>query len=95
MVGAAQSAQVPAAVELPAPVRIDIDALGVSVPVVPVGIQDDGQLEIPDETQVGWYSLGASPDSPERPSSPGTSTGTASTVRSSASANSTRERSSR
>ena len=47
--------------EPPAPVRLTIDALGVDVPVRPVGVEPDGQLEIPDETEVGWYRLGASP----------------------------------
>ena len=32
-----------------------------SSPVVGVGVQGDGQLEVPDETHVGWYRLGASP----------------------------------
>ena len=41
--------------------RLTIDALGVDVPVRPVGVEPDGQLEIPDETEVGWYRLGASP----------------------------------
>jgi sortase (surface protein transpeptidase) len=27
-------------------------------------VQADGQLEIPDETQVGWYELGARPGEP-------------------------------
>lgn len=61
MVGAAQTVEVPATVDLPEPVRIEISALGVSAPVAPVGVQADGQLEIPDETQVGWYQLGAKP----------------------------------
>ena len=64
LVGAAQSVEVPAAPVLPAPVRIDIPALGIAVSVVPVSVQEDGQLQIPDETQVGWYELGASPGEP-------------------------------
>ena len=64
VLGEAQSAEVQPVPELPAPVRIDIEALRVDVPVVPVGVQDDGQLEIPDETEVGWYQLGASPGEP-------------------------------
>ena len=64
MLGEAQSAEVQPVAELPAPARIDIDALQVDVPVVPVGVQDDGQLEIPDETEVGWYELGARPGEP-------------------------------
>ena len=26
-----------------------------------VGLEDNGELEIPDETEIGWYELGASP----------------------------------
>jgi sortase (surface protein transpeptidase) len=64
LVGATQSVEVSAATELPAPVRIDVAALDLSVPITPVGVQDDGELQIPDETQVGWYQLGASPGEP-------------------------------
>jgi sortase (surface protein transpeptidase) len=30
-------------------------------PVRAIGLEPDGQLEIPDETEVGWYRLGSSP----------------------------------
>lgn len=43
------------------PTRIAIDDLYIDVPVRPVGLEDDGQLEIPDETEVGWYRYGAVP----------------------------------
>jgi len=46
------------------PVRVRIDALAVDVDVRAVGLEDDGQLEIPDETEVGWYRLGAAPGEP-------------------------------
>jgi hypothetical protein len=46
------------------PVRLRIDALSVDVPVRAVGLEHDGQLEIPDETEVGWYRLGATPGAP-------------------------------
>ena len=36
--------------------RSDVD-----VPVRAVGVTPDGQLEIPDETEVGWYRPGSSP----------------------------------
>ncbi|MET0459666.1 MAG: class F sortase [Ilumatobacteraceae bacterium] len=45
----------------PAPVSIAIPAIGVDVPIRSVGLEPDGQLEIPDETEVGWYGLGSSP----------------------------------
>jgi hypothetical protein len=44
------------------PVRIRIDALEVDVPVVPVGLQDDGGMEIPDDAhEIGWYHPGVRP----------------------------------
>ena len=46
------------------PVRIRIDSLAVDVDVRAVGLENDGQLEIPDETEVGWYRLGAAPGEP-------------------------------
>lgn len=30
-------------------------------PVRAVGLEDDGQLEVPDETEIGWYRYGSSP----------------------------------
>ena len=36
----------------------DIDVLH---PVRDVGLEDDGELEVPDETEIGWYRYGASP----------------------------------
>lgn len=43
------------------PSRLRIGALSVDVPVRAVGLELDGQLEIPDETEAGWYRLGSSP----------------------------------
>lgn len=36
----------------------DIDVLH---PVRAAGLDDDGELEVPDETEIGWYRYGASP----------------------------------
>lgn len=44
-----------------APAELWIGDLALWAPIVPVGFQPDGQLEIPDETHVGWYRFGASP----------------------------------
>ena len=44
--------------------HLRIDALGVDDPVQAVGVAADGQLEVPDETHVGWYRLGSSPGEP-------------------------------
>ena len=47
------------------PLRVVIPDLGVDTSVVPVGVQDDGELEIPrDVDTVGWYRFGALPGAP-------------------------------
>ena len=47
----------------PAPVSLSITALAVDLPVDPVGIQADGQMEIPPLAErAGWYRFGAAPD---------------------------------
>ncbi|WP_395639175.1 class F sortase [Pseudolysinimonas sp.] len=44
------------------PVSVDVPAAGVSVPVVPVGLEADGYMELPDEVTVaGWYRFGPDP----------------------------------
>lgn len=43
------------------PTRLVISGIGVDVPVRDIGLEPDGQLEIPDETEVGWYRLGSAP----------------------------------
>jgi len=35
-----------------------------SYPIRPIGLEDDGQLEIPDETEIGWYRYGATAGAP-------------------------------
>ncbi len=49
----------------PRPVRLQIDTLDVAeFPVRAVGLQLDGQLEVPDETEIGWYRYGATAGQP-------------------------------
>jgi hypothetical protein len=56
-VAVAASAPAPAA-----PVRVALPALGVDASIVPVGVEADGQLEIPkDVSTVGWYRFGPAP----------------------------------
>ncbi len=44
------------------PVALSVPALGVSAEVVPVGVRDDGAMEIPrDGARVGWYRWGPEP----------------------------------
>lgn len=41
------------------PVRLVYEALGIDMPVVPVGVADDGQMEVrPDALEAGWYRFG-------------------------------------
>ncbi|MBJ7452589.1 MAG: class F sortase, partial [Blastococcus sp.] len=47
---------------VPAPARISAPSLGVDAPIDPVGIDPDGQMELPDDvSRVGWYRFGPEP----------------------------------
>jgi hypothetical protein len=46
------------------PIAVVIDDVSLWAPIRPVGLEPDGQMEIPDETEVGWYRYGASPGRP-------------------------------
>ncbi|WP_409332770.1 class F sortase [Trujillonella humicola] len=49
----------------PAPVRLAVPGLGVDAPLDPVGVADDGQMELPaDVSRVGWYRFGPAPGAP-------------------------------
>lgn len=43
------------------PRSVTIDDLELWGPVRAVGLEEDGQLEVPDETEIGWYRYGSSP----------------------------------
>lgn len=43
------------------PRSVTIDDIELWGPVRAVGLEDDGQLEVPDETEIGWYRYGSSP----------------------------------
>lgn len=46
----------------PVPVGVSIDgAQVVDAPVVPVGVLENGEMEIPGRTEVGWYRYGSTP----------------------------------
>lgn len=48
------------------PVSLAVPALGITVPVDPVGVQPDGQMEIPPLVErAGWYRFGSSPGDPD------------------------------
>lgn len=53
-----------ASVERTSPLAIRIADLELDSPVRAVGIEDDGELEVPDETEVGWYQYGSAPGLP-------------------------------
>ena len=49
----------------PRPVGLQMQSIDVSrFPVRPVGLESDGQMEIPDETEIGWYQYGATAGQP-------------------------------
>lgn len=55
----------PERVELAAPVGIRVGGIDIEAPVVAVGVEDDGQMEIPsDVDEIGWYTFGPSPGEP-------------------------------
>ncbi len=49
----------------PPPVRVSLPVIGVrDAVVVDVGVQRNGELEVPAATEVGWYRFGARPGGP-------------------------------
>lgn len=44
-----------------APVALRIPALGIDAPVRPVGVEPDGEMEVPAASDVGWYRFGPTP----------------------------------
>ncbi|SMH47369.1 Sortase family protein [Rathayibacter oskolensis] len=49
-----------------APTRIAVDGLPVDMPLEPVGVADDGTMElVPDTDVAGWYRFGAGLDEPD------------------------------
>lgn len=59
-------AALPKAEAVVPPTALAIDALGIALPVESVGVQADGQMEIPAAAEIaGWYKFGAAPGDPE------------------------------
>lgn len=60
------TATLPPAEQVVPPTGLSIDALGISLPVESVGVQADGQMEIPPAAEIaGWYRFGAAPGDAE------------------------------
>lgn len=48
----------------PAPLRLEVAAVGIDAAVVPVGIDPDGLMTVPEDVRtVGWYRWGGAPSS--------------------------------
>ena len=48
--------------ELPAPLSISIKSIDIkNAPIAGVGVEDNGEMEVPGISDVGWYSFGAHP----------------------------------
>jgi hypothetical protein len=61
----APATQAPAA-QVPAPVRVVVGGSPIDMPVVPVGIEDNGAMVLPDNhVELGWYRYGPAPGAPE------------------------------
>lgn len=60
------AATLPPAEDVVPPTALAIDALGIALPVESVGVQADGQMEIPPAAEIaGWYRFGAAPGDAE------------------------------
>jgi len=65
LVGPRYSAIPPDVEPRPRPTRVQISSVDVArFPVRDVGLEPDGQFEVPDETEIGWYRYGATAGQP-------------------------------
>lgn len=63
--GPRQSALTEIVTPRPRPVGLQMQTIDVArFPVRAVGLEPDGQMEIPDETEIGWYQYGATAGQP-------------------------------
>jgi sortase (surface protein transpeptidase) len=60
-VAAAPAIKTVASLSHSTPTSLSISSIGVSAPVVSVGQNSDGSIEVPGPNDVGWYNLGPSP----------------------------------
>jgi LPXTG-site transpeptidase (sortase) family protein len=60
--GNAPAKQEPVRIQMPPPKRIEIPAIGVSAPVIPLGLEGDRTLEVPEDfSETGWFTGGPEP----------------------------------
>jgi hypothetical protein len=58
------SATLPPVVDVVAPVQVQVPDVAIDVPILPVGIASDGQMELPADVAIaGWYRYGPAPGS--------------------------------
>ena len=49
----------------PRPIGLVVDSLGISsAPIIDVGVEPNGEMEIPGATEIGWYRFGPTPGEP-------------------------------
>lgn len=59
-----QSSELAPVAQVSAPIRLQIPSVAIDIQIDPVGVQDDGFMQIPETiTVAGWYRYGASPSS--------------------------------
>jgi sortase (surface protein transpeptidase) len=59
-----QSAALQPVVQAPVPVRIQIPSVSIDIEIVPVGVEANGFMEIPENVTIaGWYRYGPAPSS--------------------------------
>jgi hypothetical protein len=51
----------PLAISVAPPVMVSVPAVGLSARVVPVGLNGEGQMEVPAPSVAGWYRVGPAP----------------------------------
>ncbi len=58
----AQAGQLPDALDRNEPISLSIPALGVEAPIIALGVDDEGRMDIPrDIDEIGWYRYGPTP----------------------------------
>jgi sortase (surface protein transpeptidase) len=57
--------RIPVKIQMPNPIRITIPSIGVSAPIIPLGLNSDRTLQVPQSFSVaGWFTKAAEPGEP-------------------------------